>query len=119
MNSEISWNIIHKYFENNKQILVKHHLDSYNEFYKSSIIQIFNEKNPIILQKEQNPITQEFKNRCEIYIGGLDGTKIYFGKPIIYDDDREHFMYPNDARLRNMTESLLENFLKIFFHIFL
>jgi DNA-directed RNA polymerase II subunit RPB2 len=103
MNSEISWNIIHKYFENNKQILVKHHLDSYNEFYKSNIIQIFNEKNPIILQKEQNPLTQEFKNRCEIYIGGLDGSKIYFGKPIIYDDDREHFMYPNDARLRNMT----------------
>jgi len=22
---------------------------------------------------------------------------------VIYDDNREHFMYPNEARLRNMT----------------
>ena len=27
MNSEISWNIIHKYFENNKQILVVLHIN--------------------------------------------------------------------------------------------
>ena len=38
-----------------------------------------------------------------MYIGGKDGSKIYYGKPIIYDDDRTHFMYPNEARLRNMN----------------
>ena len=37
-------------------------------------------------------------------LGGKDGSKIYFGKPIIYDDDDNiHYMYPNEARLRNMT----------------
>ena len=103
MNSEISWNVIHKYFDDNKQILVKHQLDAYNDFYKNGIKQILNEKNPIVLQKEQDPVTQEFKNRCELYIGGKDGSKIYYGKPIIYDDNRTHFMYPNEARLRNMN----------------
>ena len=32
-----------------------------------------------------------------------EGTKIYFGKPIIYDEGRSHFTYPIEARLRNMT----------------
>jgi len=103
MNSEIIWNIIDKYFHDNKQILVKHQISQFNDFYKYGIKQIFNEKNPIVLQKEQDPVTQEFKNRSEIYIGGKNGDKIYYGKPIIFDDDRQHFMYPNEARLRNMT----------------
>ena len=27
----------------------------------------------------------------------------YFGKPMIYDEQHSHFMYPNEARIRNMT----------------
>ena len=38
-----------------------------------------------------------------LYLGGKDGSKIYFGKPIIYYDNYTHYIYPNDARLRNMT----------------
>ena len=39
-----------------------------------------------------------------MYIGGKDGTKIYYGKPIIYNEDGENkFMYPNEARLKNLT----------------
>ena len=53
--------------------------------------------------KQQDPKTQEFRYRANIYMGGKDGNKLYFGKPIIYDDNRAHFMYPNEARLRNMT----------------
>ena len=29
---ELVWNIIDKYFKDNKDCLVKHHLDSYNNF---------------------------------------------------------------------------------------
>ena len=43
------------------------------------------------------------KNVCELYFGGLNGDKLYYGKPVIYDETRTHFMYPNEARLRNMT----------------
>lgn len=35
--------------------------------------------------------------------GGKTGDRLYYGKPMIYDDKRFHYMYPNEARLRNMT----------------
>ena len=98
-----TWNIIEKYFNDNPQILVKHHIDSYNDFYRTGLKQILKERNPIILQKEQDPTTKQYKYRCELYLGGLDGSKVYYGKPVIYDDNRVHFMYPNEARLRNMS----------------
>ena len=36
-------------------------------------------------------------------MGGKTGDRLYYGKPMIYDDKRFHYMYPNEARLRNMT----------------
>ena len=98
-----TWNIIEKFFYDNPQVLVKHHTDAYNDFFRTGMKSIFKERNPVILQKEQDPNSKEFKYRCELYLGGKDGSKIYYGKPVIYDDNREHFMYPNEARLRNMT----------------
>ena len=37
MNIELPWKIINKYFEDNKNLLVKHHLDSYNDFFNNGI----------------------------------------------------------------------------------
>ena len=92
------------------QVLVKHHLESYNEFFKTGLKSIFKERNPIILQKEQDPNSNRFKYRCELYLGGKNGDKIYYGKPVIYDEDREHFMFPNEARLRNMNYGMTIHF---------
>ena len=101
--NEIPWIIIDKFFKDNKNILVKHHLDSYNSFFNSGINQIFKEKNPIKIMKQLDPETKIFKLRADLYLGGKEGDKIYIGKPIIFDQDREHYMFPNEARLRNMT----------------
>ena len=100
---ELPWKVIQHLFEDDPQMMVRHHIDSYNDFFGKGIFKIFRERNPIILQKEQDPDTQEFNLRCELYLGGKNGDKVYFGKPVIYDDDREHYMFPNEARLRNMT----------------
>jgi len=100
---ELPWKVIQRLFDDDPQMMVRHHIDSYNDFFGKGIFKIFRERNPIILQKEQDPDTQEFNLRCELYLGGKNGDKVYFGKPIIYDDDREHYMFPNEARLRNMT----------------
>ena len=106
MDNELPWKIIHKYFEDNKNLLVKHHLDSYNDFFNNGINRIFKEKNPIKILKQQNPTTKEYDYQANIYLGGKEGDKIYYGKPIIYDEDREQYMYPNIARLRNMTYAI-------------
>ena len=101
----ISWKLIDKYFKDNPYNLVAHHLESYNDFFSSGINQIFKENNPIryIDREEENKSNSNSRKQMLLYLGGKDGSKIYFGKPIIYDDNYTHYMYPNDARLRNMT----------------
>ena len=101
---KISWKIIDKYFNDNPNNLVAHHLESYNEFFNNGINRIFRENNPIrFIEREDESETSNKRNECLLHLGGKDGSKIYFGKPIIYDDNHAHYMYPNDARLRNMT----------------
>ena len=97
---KISWKIINKYFNENPNNLVAHHLESYNDFFNHGINRIFRENNPIrFIEREDESETSNKRNECLLYLGGKDGNKIYFGKPIIYDDNRAHYMYPNDARL--------------------
>jgi DNA-directed RNA polymerase II subunit RPB2 len=102
---QISWKLIDKYFTDNPNNLVAHHLESYNDFFRNGIKRIFRENNPIrFIERDEESIDSSGKrNECLLYLGDKDGSKIYFGKPIIYDDHHSHYMYPNDARLRNMT----------------
>ena len=104
---EISWKTINKMFNDNPNFLIKHHLDSYNHFFNEGIKYIFKSNNPLTLFKDQDTNAGIHKHNLEMYFGGKNGDKIYYGKPIIYDDDnnttRQHYMYPNEARLRNMS----------------
>jgi DNA-directed RNA polymerase II subunit RPB2 len=114
----VSWQILDKYFTENTHNLVAHHLDSYNDFFSSGINNIFKENNPIRFIARNDELLQEGTtgtkkkqkqingNQLLLHLGGKNGDKIYFGKPVIYDDNYTHFMYPNDARLRNMTYGL-------------
>ena len=107
---DIAWKLIDKYFKDNPYNLVAHHLDSYNDFFTTGIYNIFKENNPIrfIEREDKDDPDNEKRDECSVYLGGKNGDKIYFGKPIIYDNvsysaKSAHYMYPNDARLRNMT----------------
>ena len=97
----ISWKLIDKYFTDNPNNLVAHHLESYNDFFNGGIHSIFRQNNPIRFVQRADDVDKP--SEALLYLGGKDGSKIYFGKPIIYDDRKVHYMYPNDARLRNMT----------------
>ena len=99
----ISWKLIDKYFNDNPNCLVSHHLESFNDFFKSGIKSIFHENNPIRFIEREDEGVPGKRNECLLYLGGKEGNKIYYGKPVIYDDNNAHYMFPNDARLRNMT----------------
>jgi DNA-directed RNA polymerase II subunit RPB2 len=104
MDNQTLWKIIHSHFEDNYQSLVRHHIDSYNDFYKNGFFQIFKEKNPVTINSVYDESIQDFRHQCIMYFGGKNADKIYFGKPVIYDgDENTHYMFPNEARLRNMT----------------
>ena len=103
MDHETTWKIIDSYFQDNPQCLVRHHIESYNDFFKTGIFQIFKEKNPIVINSAFDETIQDFRHQCVMYFGGKKGDKIYFGKPVIYDNENSHYMFPNESRLRNMT----------------
>ena len=65
--------------------------------------QIFKEKNPLRIGTKYDEKLNDYRSQCIMYFGGKDGSKIYYGKPVIYDDNNSHYMFPNEARLRNMT----------------
>ena len=122
MEDDLNWKIIDSFFKGDSQRLVRHHIESYNDFYSTGIFQTFRDKNPIRIQSRYDPNLArydpetkktnpelgfgEYRSQALIYMGGKDGSRLYFGKPIISDDGRSHFMYPNEARLRNMTYSM-------------
>jgi DNA-directed RNA polymerase II subunit RPB2 len=108
---KISWKIIQKYFKYDPYNLVAHHLDSYNDFFDKEIFNVFKDNNPIRFStaSQDGPL-----NKINMFLGGKDGKSIYYGKPVLYDttpefegeegsDGRKHYMYPNEARLRNLT----------------
>jgi DNA-directed RNA polymerase II subunit RPB2 len=102
-NQEVIWNIIDHYFKDNPNVLIKHHLDSFNQFFNRDIKNIFREKNPITILKEFDEEVNDYTLQAKMYFAGRDGSKIHYGKPVIFDEDRQHFMFPNEARLRNMS----------------
>jgi DNA-directed RNA polymerase II subunit RPB2 len=109
---EFHFKFIDKYFK--EVSLVDHHLHSCNQFYEQGISKIFRDINPLKYTqkirinnaeegedlKEENYKGDYYTN---IYVGGKNGDKIYYGKPVVFDKTNIHYMFPNEARLRNMT----------------
>ena len=73
MDNSTTWNIINTYFEDNPQALVRHHIDSFNDFYKNGIYKIFKEKNPVVLYSKLDPDTNEYMSQCKcIWVVKMD-----------------------------------------------
>lgn len=93
------WNIIKSYLDDNPYFVVKHQLDSYNDFIFSRIPYTLNSLNPFRLIKTNNNETFEIK----IFMGGEQGNRIYMDKPVYSDNNSIHTLFPNEARLRNIS----------------
>tara|TARA_Y100000748_G_C15493222_1_gene487254 strand:+ start:2271 stop:2735 length:465 start_codon:yes stop_codon:yes gene_type:complete len=102
--NKIAWDVIDKMFTYDDNHLVRHQLSSYNNFFSENVNKVMKDNNPLTIFKEyDDKKVKDYNLKCYMYFGGKDGSKIYYGKPIIYDKDYSHIMFPNEARLRNKT----------------
>jgi DNA-directed RNA polymerase II subunit RPB2 len=105
----IATNLIHQYFTTQFNALTRHHIESYDQFLQRDLPNIIRAQNPIIILKnhkhEREAGKTDWTYKCEIFIGGEDGSEIFIGTPttVLQQGNEVRVMYPNEARLRNLT----------------
>jgi DNA-directed RNA polymerase II subunit RPB2 len=95
-----TWEVIDNYFSTTPYFLTKHHLDSYNDFVSNKVlntIKVLN--NSFVVLKSDGPKLIEINT----YIGGINGDEVFINKPTIVENGQPRLLYPNEARLRDMT----------------
>lgn len=96
-----TWKVIDLYFKTNNYFITKHHIDSWNDFLINKLKNTINVLNPIVILK--TPDDGTIKHEINIYIGGRKGDDIFLTKPTIYENGKQRILYPNEARLRDLT----------------
>jgi DNA-directed RNA polymerase II subunit RPB2 len=101
--------ILNTYFKTHSYPFTSHHINSYDQFLSDALPSIIRAKNPILILKDlvtdrPKPL---YKYKVEIYIGGLDGKGFYIGTPTVslQDSTEVRVLFPNEARLRNLSYS--------------
>ncbi len=101
---ETPWNIIESYFRGQHlDRLVRHQLESYNNFIGYQIIKTIEMFNPVHIVSEQDfdPVNKKYS--LEIFIT-FENFNIY--RPQIHENNGAiKLMFPQEARLRNFTYS--------------
>jgi DNA-directed RNA polymerase II subunit RPB2 len=104
--------LIHTYFTTIYNPLTKHQTESYDQFLYMDLPNIIAAQNPLIVMKNEKADMQRkvkgYKYTCEIYVGGKDGSEIFVGTPTVNLNQGQdvRLLYPNEARLRNLTYSV-------------
>jgi DNA-directed RNA polymerase II subunit RPB2 len=97
-----TWRFLNDYFKgDDAYTIVKHQIDSYNDFVLRKMDQIIEGFNPIDLFHRFMPERGLFK-----YVLSITIENPVLSKPMIHEKDGStKVMMPNDARLRNLTYS--------------
>jgi DNA-directed RNA polymerase II subunit RPB2 len=99
--------LIHTFFTSQSNPLVRHHIDSYDQFVKNDIKSILKANNPLLIYKNPKDtsgiVGAKYKYKTEIYFGGLNSDEIFVGVPTISLNEDVRVLFPNEARLRNLT----------------
>ena len=106
-NTILSRKLLDTYFKTTDYPFTRHHIDSFDQFVAQDVPAILKSNNPILLLKELNPATGVYMYRVEIFIGGRTGEEIEIGAPTIalQKGKEVRILFPNEARLRNLTYS--------------
>ena len=101
---ELSRKLIDTYFRTVPYPYTKHHIDSYDQFLQQDLMNIIHSQNPILIFKKLIA-DNIYAYNIEIFVGGEDGKAIYIGTPTIHlqNTDDVRVLFPNEARLRNMS----------------
>ncbi|KAG2483893.1 hypothetical protein HYH03_017287 [Edaphochlamys debaryana] len=90
--------LLEKYVNQNN-IVVRHQIDSYDDFILHKLEQIITSFNPIEINEQYLPDRGQYKHRVMLCIENPT-----LARPMITEKDgQQKIMMPNDARLRNMT----------------
>lgn len=101
--------LLNSYFKTHSYPFTSHHINSYDQFLSDALPNIMKAQNPILILKDL--ITDKprpvYKYKVEIYMGGEEGNGFYIGTPTVslQDSDEVRVLFPNEARLRNLTYS--------------
>lgn len=101
---EVPWTIIQTYFQNQhlKQ-LIRHQIESYNDFVMNQIQKTIDMFNPVSICSEQDYIKEVDKYRLEVLV---NFEKFCIHRPQIHENNgASKLMFPQEARLRNFTYS--------------
>ena len=104
---ELAEQILHTYFNTQDYPYTRHHIESYDNFVSQDLPAIIKDQNPILLMHAPIGATGFYTYKAEIFVGGLDGNRLYIGTPTISLQDSKEIrvLFPNEARLRNLTYS--------------
>ena len=99
---ETPWTIIGAYFRNHHlKRLVRHQIESYNDFVNNQIQRTIDMFNPVIIASEQDMCRRTKRNKLEIHVT-FDKFNLY--RPQIHENNgATKIMFPHDARSRNFT----------------
>lgn len=96
---KLNWEIIQKFFDENG--LVKHQIESFNDFVLRKIDEIIEGFNPIEIHHQYMLEKEKFR-----YMMMINMSNPVLSRPMIYEKDGStKIMTPNDARLRNFSYS--------------
>ena len=109
------WDIIDTFFRDTDYYKSQHQIDSFDEFIfseQNGLKNIIKRENPFILFKGGEG-GSDFSYEIRIYYGETldeetgeiipNKENIFVSSPAIYNNDKLNTMYPNDARLKNLT----------------
>ena len=90
MNSEQTWSLVKEYLQE-KDGLVRHQIDSFDDFITNGIRDIIDNENTISVEHDAYSYTIKFSNP-------------FVGKPSVIESDRSlRSIYPKDCRLRDLS----------------
>ena len=97
-----AWTLIDSYFkQNGLKVVIKHQLESYEEFITNDILDIVKANNPVVVNNEYNAELGKYVYEINIEFG-----KYYLSNPVIHENNGStKLMYPSEARKRNFTYS--------------